>query len=113
MNDDPVTTGGLQVARALHDFATQRALPGSGVEPGAFWAGLETLLRELAPTNATLLARRDQSPVLVRQGHLMAATFHPELSSDRRVHQLFVELVRTHQSQTPEAYPRRQPSHSL
>jgi pyridoxal 5'-phosphate synthase pdxT subunit len=31
--------------------------------------------------------------VLVRQGTLMAATFHPELSADRRVHRLFVESV--------------------
>jgi pyridoxal 5'-phosphate synthase pdxT subunit len=41
-----------------------------------------------------VLARRDEYPVLVRQGKLMAATFHPELSSDRRVHRLFVETVR-------------------
>ena len=41
-----------------------------------------------------VLARRDGYPVLVRQGKLMAATFHPELSSDRRVHQIFVETVR-------------------
>jgi 5'-phosphate synthase pdxT subunit len=42
-----------------------------------------------------VLARREGFPVLVRQGKLMAATFHPELSSDRRVHQLFVETVVT------------------
>lgn len=41
-----------------------------------------------------VLARRDGFPVLVRQGRLMAATFHPELSHDRRVHCLFVESVR-------------------
>lgn len=41
-----------------------------------------------------VLARRDGFPVLVRQGRLMAATFHPELSTDRRVHQLFVDAVR-------------------
>ena len=40
-----------------------------------------------------VLAQRDGSPVLVRQGHVMAATFHPELSIDRRVHRLFVQLV--------------------
>jgi 5'-phosphate synthase pdxT subunit len=32
---------------------------------------------------------------LVRQGAIMAATFHPELSTDRRVHQLFVDRVKT------------------
>jgi 5'-phosphate synthase pdxT subunit len=42
-----------------------------------------------------VLASREGSPVLVRQGTLMAATFHPELSPDRRVHRLFVEAVRS------------------
>jgi pyridoxal 5'-phosphate synthase pdxT subunit len=41
-----------------------------------------------------VLAERDGFPVLVRQGHLLAATFHPELSSDRRVHRYFVDMVR-------------------
>jgi 5'-phosphate synthase pdxT subunit len=40
-----------------------------------------------------ILASRDEYPVLVRQGHLLAATFHPELSSDHRVHQLFLNLI--------------------
>lgn len=42
-----------------------------------------------------VLAHRDGLPTLVRQGHIMAATFHPELSLDRRVHQAFVDLVAT------------------
>jgi len=41
-----------------------------------------------------VLASRGDFPVLVRQGNLLAATFHPELSADRRVHRLFVEIVR-------------------
>jgi 5'-phosphate synthase pdxT subunit len=40
-----------------------------------------------------VLAMREGSPVLVRQGNLLAATFHPELSRDRRIHKLFVETV--------------------
>jgi 5'-phosphate synthase pdxT subunit len=40
-----------------------------------------------------VLAERDGMATLVRQGKLMAATFHPELTSDRRVHQAFVDLV--------------------
>ena len=44
-------------------------------------------------TEVEILARRDGFPVLLRQGITMAATFHPELSSDRRVHRLFVETV--------------------
>ena len=41
-----------------------------------------------------VLAERDGFPVLVEQDHLLAATFHPELSDDRRVHRHFVEMVR-------------------
>jgi len=44
-----------------------------------------------------VLARRDGFPTLVRQGRMMAATFHPELSHDRRVHATFVEAVRATQ----------------
>lgn len=41
-----------------------------------------------------VLAERDGYPVLVRQGKTMAATFHPELSEDTRVHAEFLKLVR-------------------
>lgn len=41
-----------------------------------------------------ILAEREGAPVLVRQGHILAATFHPELSDDRRVHQYFLDMVR-------------------
>ena len=40
-----------------------------------------------------VLARREGLATLVREGRLMAATFHPELTSDRRVHKAFVDLV--------------------
>jgi 5'-phosphate synthase pdxT subunit len=40
------------------------------------------------------LATRDGSPTLIRQGRLLAATFHPELTDDTRVHQLFLDIVR-------------------
>jgi 5'-phosphate synthase pdxT subunit len=43
-----------------------------------------------------ILAERDGFPALVEQAHLLAATFHPELSQDSRVHGYFLEKVRTH-----------------
>jgi 5'-phosphate synthase pdxT subunit len=49
----------------------------------------------------TVLAERDGFPVLVEQGKILAATFHPELSADRRVHARFVELVRKHAAARP------------
>jgi pyridoxal 5'-phosphate synthase pdxT subunit len=45
-----------------------------------------------------VLAERDGHPVLVREGKILAATFHPELSNDSRVHELFVEMVREKKS---------------
>ncbi len=41
-----------------------------------------------------VLAKRGDDPVLVRQGRVMAATFHPELSEDTRVHTEFLRLVK-------------------
>jgi len=43
--------------------------------------------------NVEVLAREKNDPVLVRQGKIMAATFHPELSEDTRVHAEFLKLV--------------------
>jgi 5'-phosphate synthase pdxT subunit len=40
------------------------------------------------------LATRNGDPTLVRQGRLLAATFHPELTADLRVHQLFLDMVK-------------------
>jgi 5'-phosphate synthase pdxT subunit len=47
-----------------------------------------------------VLATVNGDPVLVRQGKIMAATFHPELSADTRVHQEFLKLVKNGCSKT-------------
>ena len=41
-----------------------------------------------------VLASLDGHPVLCRQGAVLAAAFHPELTDDRRLHQLFVDSVK-------------------
>ena len=41
-----------------------------------------------------VLAELDGEPVLLRQGRFLVATFHPELTDDTRVHELFLESVR-------------------
>jgi len=46
-----------------------------------------------------VLAMEGNDPVVVRQGSAMAATFHPELSDDPRVHQLFLNLIQDGQKQ--------------
>jgi 5'-phosphate synthase pdxT subunit len=42
--------------------------------------------------NVEVIATEGSDPVAVRQGKVMAATFHPELSDDTRVHQAFLDL---------------------
>ena len=52
-----------------------------------------------------VLAERDGYPVLVKQGNILAATFHPELSADRRIHRLFVEIARAASAGSGNAGP--------
>ena len=40
-----------------------------------------------------VIATEGKDPVLVRNGNTLAATFHPELSEDRRIHQYFLDIV--------------------
>jgi 5'-phosphate synthase pdxT subunit len=68
---------------------TETALPGGPLEMVFIRA---PRIAE-AGAGVQVLALRDGFPALVRQGSIMAATFHPELSSDRRVHKLFVQIV--------------------
>ena len=55
-----VEVAGLEVAEVLHRFVVEEALPGSGVEPEAFWEGAASIIHDLAPRNRELLARRDE-----------------------------------------------------
>ncbi|MDQ3986158.1 MAG: pyridoxal 5'-phosphate synthase glutaminase subunit PdxT [Actinomycetota bacterium] len=46
-------------------------------------------------SDVEVLARWDDHPVLVRQGNLLASAFHPEMTTDYRLHELFVDIART------------------
>ena len=50
-------------------------------------------LREAGP-GVEVLAELDGEPVLLRDGRILVASFHPELTDDSRVHERFLELVR-------------------
>jgi len=45
-----------------------------------------------------VLARANGDPVLLRQGNVLAATFHPEMTQDLRVHRYFVEELQNHRA---------------
>jgi 5'-phosphate synthase pdxT subunit len=66
------------------------------------FAGLDTPVRavfirapwvERAGDGVQVLARAAGHPVAVRQGPVLATAFHPEMTGDRRIHQLFVDIV--------------------
>ena len=50
-------------------------------------------IEEVGP-DVDVLARHEGVPVLVRQGTVMAASFHPELTNDDRIHRFFADMVR-------------------
>jgi len=80
---------GRQIDSAI--ITQQTSLPGGPLEMVYIRAPRITRVGH----GTEILADREGYPVLVRQGKLMVATFHPELSEDRRVHRLFVDIVRS------------------
>ena len=89
--------GLLDVVSVRNAYGTQVDSFAAEVDPGAA-PGLEGLrcvfiraprLRD-SGSEVEVLARVDGWPVLVRQGRLLAATFHPELTDDLRVHSLLL-----------------------
>jgi 5'-phosphate synthase pdxT subunit len=51
------------------------------------------IIRSVGPQARVLAYHRD-TPVLVEQGRHMAATFHPELTPDSRIHQMFLDKLK-------------------
>ncbi|MFT3900110.1 MAG: malate synthase G [Gordonia sp. (in: high G+C Gram-positive bacteria)] len=66
---DRVTVHGLQVSPVLYDFINTEALPGTGVDQDAFWAGAAKVVGDFAPRNRELLAVRDDLQGQIDQWH--------------------------------------------
>ncbi|MEM9744471.1 MAG: malate synthase G [Pseudomonadota bacterium] len=64
-----VERAGLQVAAQLAELIESRMIPGTGVEVDAFWSGFASILSDLMPKNAALLARRDELQAAVDRWH--------------------------------------------
>ena len=65
-----IEVSGLQVARELHAFIENEALPGSGVDGAAFWAGLSSLTTQFSDRNRTLLEARETIQKQIDEWHL-------------------------------------------
>jgi len=102
--------GGLDIVVRRNAFGRQvdsfeEDLDFEGVEGGPVHAVfIRAPWVESAGGEVDVLARVPESPtageaagriVAVRQGHVLATAFHPELTGDGRVHRLFVEIVRS------------------
>jgi len=84
-----VCEGGLAVAADFHRFIEEEALPGTGVAPADFWAGLDGLVHEFAPLNRELLAERDRLQQGIDAWHLQ----HPGPITDMPAYRAFLQEI--------------------
>ena len=79
--------------RQLDSFEADLEAPSLGAEPlhGVFIRA--PTVSDVGPRAEVLARDPDGSPVAVRQGRVLATAFHPELTGDRRLHRLLVEMI--------------------
>ena len=86
---DMTKRSGLQVAANLDQFIEHEALPGTGVDSAAFWAGFDALVHGLAPKNRALLVERDRLQTELDQWHRA----HPGPVRDLAAYRSFLESI--------------------
>ena len=84
-----VARSDLRVAPELASFLEEEALPGTGVAPETFWAGLSTLVHEFGPRNAALLERRAELQAQIDAWHIERRN-QPH---DREAYKAFLEEI--------------------
>ncbi len=79
--------------RQLESFETELdvSVISGGTFPGIFIRAPKIVS---AGSGVDILAELDSVPVLVRRSNMLAASFHPELSGDRRIHEFFASMVK-------------------
>jgi pyridoxal 5'-phosphate synthase pdxT subunit len=96
---DQRTFGVLDAVVKRNGYGRQRQsfeaelIVGSGEGPRLPAVFIRAPLVVSAGPEVEVLSALDGVPVLVRQGPVLASSFHPELTPDRRVHRLFVEMI--------------------
>jgi 5'-phosphate synthase pdxT subunit len=96
---DQQTLGGLDVTVRRNAFGRQvdsfeTDLDVAGLDGGPLHAVfIRAPWVERTGDGVEVLASVDGHPVAVRQGHLLATSFHPELTPDTRLHELFVSIL--------------------
>jgi malate synthase len=80
---------GLQIAPELIDFIEAKALPGTGIQPAAFWAGLSRMIHELGPENRALLQKREDIQARIDAWHIA----HRDQPHDHEAYRAFLEEI--------------------
>jgi len=67
--NERIEIGGLQVANELYQLVNEQVIPGTGIDSDKFWADFESILNDLGPRNAELLAIREDFQSQIDQWH--------------------------------------------
>ncbi|MEW2578121.1 pyridoxal 5'-phosphate synthase glutaminase subunit PdxT [Streptomyces syringium] len=98
--EDQETLGGIEMIVRRNAFGRQNESFEAAVEVAGIEGGpvegvfIRAPWVESVGAQVEVLARYDGHTVAVRQGNVLATSFHPELTGDHRVHALFVEMAR-------------------
>ncbi len=97
---DQETFGGFDMTVRRNAFGRQvdsfeADLPIAGLKDPFHAVFIRAPWVEETGAEVEVLARAGDHPVAVRQGHLLATSFHPEVAGDDRLHRLFVDMVGT------------------
>ena len=65
-----LSIGGLKIAKSLHDFIVEEALPGTDIAAPSFWSKFEELAATLVPVNRALVAKRDSLQAAIDRFHI-------------------------------------------
>lgn len=99
VQDAPHRLGAMDISLARNAYGRQvdsfeTELKITGLDDAFRAVFIRAPVIERAGPDVEVLARFEERPVLVRQGSMLGSTFHPELTGDPRVHELFVEMAR-------------------
>ncbi len=79
----------LQVDQQLAQFIETQALPGTGVDPAVFWAGLDRLVHDLGPKNKAMLEKRETLQSQIDAWHIT----HRDAPHDRVAYKAFLTEI--------------------